>query len=214
MKKSINIVCSSGPVGGKTMLIRNLYRHLIDTGYQPFVLEEIATLLEPTGIHPRHLPDLDNHAFQHVVASKYMQHWNRIENEIYDFQEKGILTKQAVILHDRGFADQSVYCDGDSEYKEIKDRYLKDWESKYGLVIHMQSLAIDKPDLYEKLRKENPARHDHETLGFAQQMDPKFKRVWSLVPSCRVVTIPNDGDFDTKLKHGIKAVMNYLESFQ
>jgi hypothetical protein len=115
-----------------------------------------------------------------------------------------------VILHDRGFYDQAVYCDNETEFESLRKTFLPDeWAEKYGLVIHMQSLAVDNPDLYEKLFKDNPSRHAHETVEFAQKMDESFVKIWS--PRCKVVTIPNNGDFDDKLRHGTEIVLEQLK---
>lgn len=211
MRDPVNIVLSSGPVGGKTRLIKYLQRALIDEGYQPFILPEIATMLEPTGIHPVHLPGLENETFQNVISSKYIHHWSEIESEIKELQQGGFMKKPPVILHDRGFVDQRVYCGSEEEYLRLRDKYLKDRVKSYNLVIHMMSLAVDKPDLYNKLRAENPARHEHEDVEFAINMDRQFVRVWRDA-GIKVVTVPNDGDFDLKIRTGIKEALNYLKS--
>jgi hypothetical protein len=211
-KEPINIVFSSGPVGGKTEIIKYLYRVLIDHGFQPFVIKEVATELEKTGVHPKHLTDLPGFAFQQVVSATYVKEWFSVYEEIQNLQEKNIMQGTPVILHDRGFFDQIVYCDNMDEFRKLRKTFLPlEWEERYGLVIHMQSLAVDNPDLYEKLFKKNPSRHAHETVEFARDMDQGFVKAWSRLLKCNVATIPNTGDFDQKLKEGIDVVLDYLK---
>lgn len=211
-KKPVDIVFSSGPVGGKTEIIKYLYRTLIDNSYQPFIVKEVATELEKTGIHPKHLTGLPGFAFQQVVSATYMKDWFSIHEEIEHLQEKNIMRGTPVILHDRGFFDQFVYCDTDEEFESLRKSFLpSSWEEKYRLVIHMKSLAVDKPDLYQELFKDNPSRHAHETVDYARRMDENFVKAWSKLPGCNVVTIPNTGDFDRKLQEGIDVVLDYLK---
>lgn len=211
-KKPIDIVFSSGPVGGKTEIIQSLYRVLIDEGFQPFIVREVATELEKTGIHPKHLSSLPGFAFQQVVSATYMKDWFSVYEEIQNLQDKNIMHGTPVILHDRGFFDQIVYCGNDTEFQDLRKTFLPlEWEQKYGLVIHMQSLAVDNPNLYEKLAKNNPSRHAHETVKFAQDMDKGFVKAWSKVPHCKIITIGNEGDFDHKRMQGTQAVLNHLK---
>lgn len=214
----VNIVFSSGPVGGKTELIKYLYRYLIDNEYQPFVVPEVSTTLEKTGVHPIHLTSLPKSSnfiqdgFQHVVAAMYMHMWKQVEMEIEEMQQMGVLTKMPVVLHDRGFLDQKVYCKDNELYEKLQKEFLGDKINDYNLVIHMRSLAVDKPREYENLKATNKARFEHETVEFAAQMDTDFLKAWSNLPNCQVVTIANNGDFRQKLWEGIQAVHSYLQS--
>lgn len=211
-KEPVNIVFSSGPVGGKTEIITYLYRTLIDNGYQPFIIKEVATELQKTGVHPKQLASLPGFAFQQVVSATYMRDWFSTYEEIQHLQDKNIMQGIPVILHDRGFFDQVVYCANDEEFESLRKTFLpSSWEEKYGLVIHMKSLAVDKPHLYQELFKNNPSRHTHETVDYARMMDENFVKAWSKLPKCNVVTIPNTGDFDRKLKEGIEVVLDYLK---
>lgn len=216
----INIVCSSGPVGGKTELIKYLYSYLISTGYHPFVIPEVSTMLEKTGVHPIHLPHLPDSSnfiqdgFQHVVAAMYMQIWKQVEMEIEDMQHMSVLQVQPVILHDRGFVDQKIYCKNTALYEELQRQYLGNKIQDYGLVVHMQSLAVDKPEEYTRLKATNKARFKHETVEYAARMDANFLKAWTQVPNCEVVSITNRGDFKQKLWDGINAVDTYLKSLQ
>lgn len=220
MKQPINIVCSSGPVGGKTELIKYLYSYLISNGYHPFVVPEVSTMLEKTGIHPIHLPHLPDSSnfrqdgFQHVVAAMYMQMWKQVEIEIEDMQRMDVLKVRPVILHDRGFLDQKVYCKDTVLYERLQREYLGEKIKEYCLVIHMQSLAVDKPEEYKRLKATNKARFDHETVEYAAQMDADFLKAWTQVPNCKVETITNHGDFKQKLWDGITIVHSYLQSLQ
>lgn len=216
----INIVCSSGPVGGKTELIKYLYQYLISKGYHPFVIPEVSTTLEKTGVHPVHMTNLPESAdfikdgFQYVVSAMYMQIWKQVEMEIEEMQHMGVLTRRPVILHDRGFLDQKVYCKDNELYEKLQRQYLGDKIQEYGLVVHMQSLAVDKAEDYTRLKATNKARFEHETVEYAAQMDSDFLKAWSEVPNCKVVTITNRGDFKQKLWDGIDAVDTYLKSLQ
>lgn len=212
IREPINIVLTSGPVGGKTEIIRYAPHVLIDAGYQPFLVHEIATELEKTGIHPKHLTGLPGFAFQQVVAATYMNHWYQVYERIENLQASGFMKGVPVIIHDRGFFDQRVYCDSEEEFQLLRKTFLPlEWEKKFGLVVHMQSLAVDKPELYEKLRKDNPARPAHEGASYAKNMDEGFVKAWSQVPHCQIVTIQNNGDANQKYRNAVDVVLEHLK---
>ncbi len=167
------VVLTGGPCAGKTTIASAIKKHY---GPQIDSVPEVAT--NALAIFPKPGPDpqMWNDAFQAAVMhfqsnleETYIQH--ALENEA------------RLVLFDRGLGDGPGYIDGDGwrYFKENFNLTKEDVYSRYDQIIHLESLAVADPDLYEQLKATNPSRY--ETAWQAVIRDTAIKESWNDHPN-------------------------------
>lgn len=180
MKKILKIpmiAISGGPAGGKSSFLnRRLRRLLKRKGFIPFIISEAASLIASFGVN------LGDISAQKAILRTILAH----EDAVIDYiKEKGI--KNAVIITDRSALDALAYCT-EEEFKKVCKELgttIDELRRRYSAVIHLRSLAVDKPKIYEKVKKNNP--HRKEDANQASELDGKtilanlgIKQIWSV----------------------------------
>ncbi len=179
-KKIFRIVLTGGPCAGKTTIINELGRYLIDNGYYVISITETATDLIKSKILPGH-GRKQILLFQDLILKHQYAKENIAEKYARDFDNE----KPIVILYDRAIMDNSAYLDTYDDFKTIlKNNNLNELEvlTKYDLVIDLLSTATLMPDKYElnEVRSENVEQ--------AKKLDKKTSTAWIHHPNLRIIT--------------------------
>lgn len=179
-KKIFRIVLTGGPCAGKTTIINELGRYLIDNGYYVISITETATDLIKSKILPGN-GRKQILLFQDLILKHQYAKENIAEKYARDFDNE----KPIVILYDRAIMDNSAYLDTYDDFKTIlKNNNLNELEvlTKYDLVIDLLSTATLMPDKYElnEVRSENVEQ--------AKKLDKKTSTAWIHHPNLRIIT--------------------------
>lgn len=156
------IAITGGPCGGKSEVIR----HLQETwGNQITLMPEVATqLLEvPLNEGGVGVPGKDvewspewQDEFQSRIIEKQLEDETRLI-QLADAEDQRI----KIMICDRGIMDGSAYePKGKEEFLRKYGLRQEVCYSLYDAVIHLNSLAVDNAELYEKLKHTNPSRYE------------------------------------------------------
>lgn len=197
MNKVRKIAVTGGPCGGKSEVMEALKEIF---GQSATIMPEVATqLLEiPYGEGGVGIPGKDlewsqdwQDNFQQMVIDK------QLEDETILTQIASLRETDVILICDRGVLDGAAYLEGGRH--EFLEKFSLSEEQCFGLydaVIHLNSLATDNPELYERLKATNPSRfEDAET---AQELDHKLHRAWEGHP--RHIRIPAQRDISSKIE--------------
>lgn len=202
MKKEIlNIVITGGPCGGKTTALDEITKLLRGCGYSVYIVNETATELKNDGMKPYGNDMLTIKDFQELILDA------QIAKE--DIRRKAAIccpNSKVAILYDRGILDNRAYID-DATFEEfLKKRNLSEAEilTRYDLVLHMVSAAIDKEEYYTT--DNNLARN--ETAYQAAIQDRKTMKTWKNHPNLKI--IGNDTLFDGKIQKVKNIIRAYI----
>lgn len=170
------IAITGGPCAGKTTVMDALRETY---GDRLLFMPEVPTILF-TGGFPR--PGID-------VA--YSDKW------FWDFQEAVISTQRSMeaqyrimaderkvdaLIFDRGLIEGAAYVPGGEQgYYDRFKISVPETYSRYGLIIHLQSVATCRPELWDSLKDVGALRY--ETLEEAQERDRRIKKVWGDHPN-------------------------------
>jgi thymidylate kinase len=166
MKK---IVLTGGPCAGKSTVIEFVKEVF---GKRVVIVPEAATVLLSSGFP---VPGRD------IEWSLEWQY--QFQNTIVTLQRSLEVTHRQIaqdsdaraLICDRGLLDGAAYTPGGvTEFCQLYgvDRQLA--EDEYDLVIHLESLAVNKPELYGKAGNENR----FENAAEARELDEKTKNAW------------------------------------
>lgn len=173
----MKIVLTGGPCAGKTTVLEAIRASF---GSRVLIMPEVPTILMANG-YPRPGIDIANSdawfsSFQEVVLPFQR---NMEDQYLIMAKEKGI----NLVLFDRGLIDGAAYMPGG------KQAYLKKFNlseaevfKRYDQIIHLESVAVCQPELWESLKDTNPNRYE-QTLELAQERDHKLKDVWRKHPN-------------------------------
>lgn len=163
------IVLTGGPCAGKSTTLVELSQKF---GDKLVIVPEAATLLLSSGFP---VPGKDvrwseewQQSFQEVVAKL----------QISLEQSYALVAQQKnakVIICDRGLLDGAAYTPGGR--KVFTEKYgINENEAltNYNAVIHLESLATARPELYGKDNNE----HRFETLKEAQALEERTRQAW------------------------------------
>ena len=116
--------------------------------------------------------------------------------------------KRPLLVFDRGLMDGKAYLRPADFQRMIDSHDLTEDEilSRYGLILHLESAAVGKPELYSS--ETNDARY--EERGTADVVEQNTLAVWDGHPNRRV--IPCYDDFDVKCERVLAEVLAYVES--
>lgn len=196
---TVRIAVTGGPCAGKSTAIEALR---LEYGDRIIVTPEVATMLLGSGYpaaggQPAFLEWLFN--FQRSVGSVQM-----------GMEDDAVLRAESrevpVVVFDRGLCDSEAYIHGDASYfYDIFGITKQQALARYDLVIHLQSVAACRPELYGKGGNE----HRMETLEEAQAVEAQTLAAWSDHPN-RVVVPGGDG-IDAVVARVLSLVSEHLE---
>ncbi len=192
-------VLTGGPNSGKSSVMSALQSHY---GAQVTFIPEVATILLsngfPTpGTHIEWSPQWQQH-FQKAVAA------TQLAMEA-TYQVVARQRGHKLIVCDRGINDGKAYLDctvAEFVLETVRnpDYELLDFYNRYGLVLHLESVAIERPELYGN--HTNLSRF--EDVEKAAQLDRATRKAWQF---SKVVKIQSYPSFEDK----IAKVARYIE---
>ncbi len=194
------IVLTGGPCAGKTTALSKLRQRLEDLGYTVIVVTEAATDLILAGIQPRRLGPS---GFQGQIIGLTQEKERRMLEAA-----RLMPGDRKVILCDRGLADVLAYIpphEADLLLGERGLNLVSLRDEPYDAVIHLRSLAFDKPDLYSC--ENNIARS--ETVEQAAALDERTLAAWTGHSHLRIVDNSGDG-LEGKIDRVLREVCSVL----
>lgn len=199
MKTIPKYAMTGGPVSGKTSLLPFVLQQLVKAGIKPFFVPEAATHIFSMGY------DLRNPLLQHSILQTQLFFEKQAETaaELYVQQTD----KPAVIICDRGIFDIKAYMNDGKFKKLLKDHdldYVQTRDQRYKGVIHLETTAKDKEDIYLREFHGNPTRS--ETPEDARNRDNQLKRAWN--GAQHVWVIDNSTGFDEKKQRAVNHILH------
>jgi len=163
------IVLTGGPCAGKSSVLKALQ---FEFAGQVLFVPEVATMLLSSGF-PVPGKDVEwslawQASFQKSVSTVQVQLENAYELMA---QQMGI----GLLVTDRGLMDGAGYTPGgQAEFCKIYKINLQKALGRYVSVIHLESLAVGKPELYGK----NNNTNRFEALDEAARLDFSTREAW------------------------------------
>lgn len=197
MSKIPIIPYDGGPCGGKTSVMANHAERLFDAGYNPIIIPESATTLIGMGL------DKTTKLFQELIISQGLHH----ENLALDYAIRSKLPNP-VLLCDRAIPSGKAYINEPEVFEKLIKKY--DFQNygqllnRYDGLIFMQSVAVDKPDVYTT--ENNAARK--ESIEEACIADERQRNIW--VGHKQIAIINNSTDFETKKQSSYARLCNFV----
>ncbi|HIE29367.1 TPA: hypothetical protein EYP66_19015 [Candidatus Poribacteria bacterium] len=176
------IVLTGGPCAGKTTTLNKLR---CEFGARIVVVPETATMLLSSGFP---VPGEDirwSLEWQNEFQSAIFSVQKSMEN-IYTLlaQEKGA----SLVICDRGLLDGAAYTQGGLKaFCRIHNVDLAAVLARYKAVIHLESLAVGRPELYSKASNEKRM----ESLEEAQKLEFAIRMVWNKHPNYHLINSEN-----------------------
>lgn len=198
--KTVRIVISGGPGGGKSSCMSALREHFEAQGYGVITATETASELINSGISPVTLTT------QVEFQTCLMKLQREKERILTEYSAK--LGKDKVIMFfDRGMQDNRAYVDEEGYAVVLSENgvTLTQTRDSYDAVFLMRSPAVDRPEYYTTAN--NPARS--EDPEHAAILDGCTINAWQGHKYLRV--IPNPPTFDEKVSLLIFAIENFLK---
>lgn len=174
------VVLTGGPCAGKTSVLSYLQQKLPEMGVHVFVVSEVATEFRLNGITPGN-SNIPGELFQKNLLLHMIQ-----KEDIWKECARYSNQKRKVLICDRGAMDGQAYVDKAEFERIVKSLgytipYLRD--SRYDEVIHLKTVAIDKPEHYTL--KNNKSRL--ETIDEAIELDKRILSAWIGAPKLKVI---------------------------
>ena len=169
------IVLTGGPCAGKTEILDDIEKYLVEKGYYVITIPETATQL----IKSKMFPCMDReHAmmFQDIVLK--LQLMKEQQAERYAREKLG--DKKVVILCDRAIIDNKAYMGTQEEFEVLLENNGLDELGilhSYDMVIDLVSTATTMKDSY----KLNGIRS--ETVEEAAALDKRTTMAWAMHPN-------------------------------
>lgn len=200
--KSLKIVLTGGPCGGKTTSIDSIVHEFTEKSYKVIVVPEAATILINSGIRPFGEDAIDMIEFQKFVLDLQINLENLAERAAKSS------TKPTIILCDRGLMDDQAYVSKKDFQMLLKEKGLTKSTAmnRYDLVLHLVTAANGKEEFYTL--DNNGART--ETPAEAREKDRKTLDAWLGHDNLKI--IGNDTDFNTKIANCIKEVYDMAKT--
>lgn len=204
MKDIKEIILTGGPCSGKTTALSHLQSWLLDLGFRPLLVPEVATLIILGGVQ-----DIGK------IASESFDHYMAVQKEMLRLQldlRKRFLTlaqtfsEPVVLIYDRGPMDGMAYMPEKYFWAMLKEEklYLDEVRDSFEAVIHLVTAANGAEEYYttanNQARRESPAE--------AWELDIKTQNAWTGHPHLKV--IDNSTGFDLKIKRLTSAVARVL----
>ena len=193
MSKTIKIVITGGPGGGKTTAIDLFRREFID---EVSVVPESATTIFSSGIR----------------RGKNEIEIKAIQRSIYELQKnmENLISTQNpadALICDRGTLDGLAYWPNSEEsfFKIINSSFEKEL-SQYSAVIFFQTAACSGGDITSN----NPYRS--EDNDEAINLDHRLQEIWKKHP--HFYLIKSNESFADKVAEGVNTIKSVLKSFR
>lgn len=198
------IAIPGGPLSGKDGCKSFLLQKFGDYGFYPLYVDEAATLHMAGNLKPG--VNFREKTFQRSIVGT-MKHLE----DTADRAAQECLHPNPVIFYNRGIPDCLPYSLSPQHYREILAELglgneVEVRDLRYNAAIFLRSLAYDQPDLYEKLKSNNP--HRRETLDEARIVDELTLQAWNGHTHLRI--IDNSTDWAGKLRRLEKEVCAVL----
>lgn len=195
------IALTGGPCAGKSTALSVIEQRLTNLGYKVIILEEMATNVINSGIHPAEFGNRYQHIIAQMIKSREKVYLDFIWNWFPD-------DSKVVVISDRGLLDGMAYCDREYFEKEVLRKInmsVLDAMARYDGVFHLVTAAIGAEEFYTTAN--NKARM--ETVEEAADLDRRTLNCWAGHPHLRVIS--NNGvDFEGKMNNLMKEVLNLL----
>lgn len=214
--KTIRIMLTGGPGGGKTTAVHILEKHFRLKGYCVLTVPEAATNILESGLHPGQ--ELSTEQFQELVMLEQIHNEETVSKALAMMKDKPEYKDQTVlILYDRGFPDQLAYIDEKVFEKMLRKEgiELKDIFFRYDQVFHMVSAAKGASEFYKNKDSEDAGPTDHvrmETVQEAAEKDQITQNIWCSARPVEV--IDNSTDLNGKLQKVISSVDRSLAQLE
>lgn len=198
------IVLTGGPCAGKTEVLGQLERYLVEKGYYVITLPETAREL----IESKILPAFDGEnilTFQDIILKMQCTK----EDSAVRYANKVLNGKDVIILCDRGIMDNRAYLNAQEEFDYLLEKNgLNEQQIVHGydLVIDLISTATCKKDLYQL----DSARK--ESVELAAELDKKTTLAWIDHP--RLVTIKPTDKIEDKVGRVKEVVDDFLNGVE
>ena len=201
------IVLSGGPCSGKSTSLASLSAKLVEWGYRPLVVPELATTLMAGGLH-----DLG------AIAGRDPEHFLEIEKRILlmmrairlqylalaeTFTKRG---EKVVIIYDRAESDIEPYVGPEAFARMCEEAGLstQDVRDSYHAVIYLVTSAFGAEHDYTTAN--NATRR--ETVEEARAVDLRTRAAWQAHPNLLIVDASTD--FQTKIDGVLAATAQAL----
>lgn len=202
MKKILKVVITGGPCAGKTTALDSIKRMLEKKGYEVLICDETATQLINANAIPNKNTSIKE--FQKQILNLQVAK----EDSLLSIAES-MTNDKVAILYDRGILDNRAYITHEEfdELRKNKGLTIPGILNRYDLIIHLVSLAKDKPEEYIKQKGTNPARL--ESLEEAIHVEDNTMKAWPEVDNKYV--IDNDCDFLEKIERIKEVIEKHIE---
>ncbi len=202
------ITLTGGPCAGKTSSLIHLDVEFTKRGYQVILLPEAATIVRNQGFR----------AEQGVYNGDMCQWMMMVQNE-YSLMMALINAiashpigqkRKLMIVRDRCSLDGAAYVQSINYFEAMtKEARFDIADMAYAdVTAFLQSLAVDRPDLYEALSKNNPARF--EDVAGAVVADRRLLSVYEQYGTHPHIITNDFDDFDQKLHHLVNVIVDAL----
>ncbi len=204
MSKPKEIVLTGGPCAGKTTGLSHLQSWLLDRGFRPLMIPEVATMIIGGGVQDIGKIASENFKLYLAIQKSMLKMQLGLRKQFLNLA--GNFTEQVVMVYDRGPMDGKAYIPHqyfDAILAEEKLQ-LNEVRDVYDAVIHLVTAADGAERYYTTAN--NQARM--ETAEEARKLDLKTQDAWNGHPHMRV--IDNSTGFDLKIKRLISATARSL----
>lgn len=192
-------VTTGGPVGGKTSFPPYALEHFSKAGIKTFFTPEAATHVFGIGYEINH-PLLQETILQ---SQLFFERQAEIASNLF-VQKTG---RPAIIICDRGIFDIKAYMPN-SKFKELLEQhnleYIPTRDSRYKGIIHFETTAKGKEEIYLKEFHKNPKRN--ESPAKARQKDNQVKQAWNGTPHIWVAD--NSTGFEEKKQKAVNFILH------
>ena len=199
------IVITGGPCGGKSTALAKAHQYLQNRGLYPVVIPEVATELILAGLplSTESSSGLVVGDFQEQILLATIEHTIRF----HEAATKLVNVPRVVLLSDRGCMDSAAYMGKEAFTAMVKKLGYEPSdmsERVYAGVLHLQSVAVDKPEVYTL--SNNTARK--EGVEEAARLDTLTVSAWTGHPHLRIVD--NSTDLDKKIDKMVHEITRIL----
>ncbi len=199
------IVITGGPCGGKSTALAKAHQYLQNRGLYPVVIPEVATEIISAG-----LPLSKNSGaglavadFQEQILLATIEHTIRF----HEAATKLVNVPRVVLLSDRGCMDGAAYMGKEAFMTMVKKLGYEPSdmsERMYAGVLHLQSVAVDRPEFYTT--SNNAARK--ENVKEAAELDALTIAAWTGHPHLRIIA--NETNLDEKIEKMVHEITRVL----
>lgn len=203
-KRIQKIVLTGGPCAGKTKILAEMEKHLVEKGYYVITLSEVATQLIKSNMPPK----MDKEHilfFQDIVLKTQIMK----EATAQSYAEDILTDKKVIILLDRAIMDNRAYLETQEDFEYLLSKNGIDEQStiySYDFVIDLISTATAKKELYELdgIRDEPVER--------AAMLDKKTTLAWIDHP--HMITVKPTEEIEEKVDIVNNAVDKFLSGVE